>query len=388
MKKPDPHRRQFIRTWSRSALSAAAIPFVSPDFTSAWKFGTQSDRKSEGMSYWKDIEGSIYGAKADMLGPLGGGAGYKENFTGGDFEPEDVDDLIEALAKARSGDVVFLAGDLIFDLTTYIYIDQFVLEIPEGVTLAGDRGYKGSQGARIESDALKTPVMIRAIGPGVRITGLRIQGPNGKRYMEHHRKSFQSGGPGHKYYYQFPVSNGIQTDFDRLTVDNCDISAFSQAAVSLRAGEDHHIHHNFIHHCQYNGLGYGVSTNKSTVVIEYNLFDFNRHSIAGTGVAGGSYIARHNVELGTSLSHCFDMHGGKDRKDGTIIAGTQIEIYNNTFLSPEFAVGIRGEPENECKIFQNWFARHGHRDKAVRPYPYEKREVYDNLYGPDPIKPE
>ena len=53
--------------------------------------------------------------------------------------------MIEALAKARSGDVVFLAGDLIFDLTTYIYIDQFVLEIPEGVTLAGDRGYKGGK---------------------------------------------------------------------------------------------------------------------------------------------------------------------------------------------------------------------------------------------------
>jgi len=86
---------------------------------------------------------------------------------------------------------------------------------------------------------------------------------------------------------------------------------------------------------QRNGLGYGVShgygKNISSLV-ECNLFDYNRHSIAGTGVPGNSYEARNNVELGASLSHNFDMHGGKGRRDGTDIAGTKILIHHNTFM--------------------------------------------------------
>ena len=68
--------------------------------------------------------------------------------------------------------------------TTRIYIEQLVLEVPAGVTLAGERGNNGSRGALLTSDALKTPVMIRAGGPDVRITGLRLQGPCPKRYHE------------------------------------------------------------------------------------------------------------------------------------------------------------------------------------------------------------
>jgi hypothetical protein len=42
---------------------------------------------------------------------------------------------------------------------------------------SGDQS--GSQGAILVSDALKTPVMILAAGPNVRVTGLRLRGPNG-----------------------------------------------------------------------------------------------------------------------------------------------------------------------------------------------------------------
>lgn len=196
-------------------------------------------------TYWKNIGGRIYGAKPDESGPLGGGEYYKDIITRGDYEVSDLDALIEVLDQAKPGEVVYIPDETTIDLTTYIYIDQFVLEIPEGVTLAGNRGSNGSLGARLVSDALDASEMIRATGPDVRITGLRIQGPNPKRYMAHHRKSFGKGGPGHKYYYKFPVSNGISTSFDHLTVDNCDISAFSQSGISLRNGQGQHIHHNF-----------------------------------------------------------------------------------------------------------------------------------------------
>jgi hypothetical protein len=119
-------------------------------------------------------------------------------------------------------------------------------------------------------------------------------------------------------------------------------------------------------------------------LIEYNLFNWNRHSIAGTGRPGNSYVARHNVELGVSLSHCFDMHGGRDRKDGTNIAGTSISIYNNTFRTRQTPVVIRGVPEDKCEVYHNhnWFMKHSEAGQAVRSS--GKTEVFDNAYTDEP----
>ena len=331
---------------------------------------------------WVEIDNTVYGAKPDERGPIGGGNSYADISTKGDYTVKDVDALLGALSKAKAGQVVFVPGETVIDLTARIYIEQLVLEVPEGVTLAGNRGHNGSKGALLTSDALKTSAMIRVSGPNVRITGLRIRGPNPKRYLDHHLRAFGPGGGGHKYYYKFPVSNGIRTEYPCLEVDNCEVSAFTQAGIYLIKGEGHHIHHNFIHHCQYNGLGYGVSHNTASSLIEYNLFDWNRHSIAGTGRPGCSYVARHNVERGMSLSHCFDMHGGRDRKDGTDIAGTSIEIYNNTFRAPQTPVVIRGVPEEKCEVHHNWFLKHGEAGQAVRSS--AKTNVAKNAYGDKP----
>ena len=302
--------------------------------------------------------------------------------TKGDYTVKDVDALLSALSKAEAGQVVFIPGETEIDLTALIYIDQLVIEVPEGVTLAGDRGHQGSQGALLCSDAMKTPVMIRATGANVRITGLRIRGPNPKRHLDHHRRAFGPDGGGHEYYYKFPISNGITTEHAGLEVDNCEISAFSHAGVYLIDGQDHHIHHNSIHHCQYNGLGYGVCHDTASSLVEYNLFNWNRHSIAGTGRPGNSYVARHNIELGESLSHCFDMLGGQDRGDGSDIAGTSIEIHNNTFLSEQTAVVVRGVPEETCEVHHNWFAKHATAQQAVRAS--SGTNVSDNAYGEKP----
>ena len=331
---------------------------------------------------WVKIGDTVYGAKPDDRGPIGGGKGYTKAVTKGDLTVKDLNGLLAALAKAKTGQAVFIPGETTIDLTARIYVEQLVLEIPEGVTLAGNRGHKGSKGAQLTSDALKTPVMIRVNGPDARITGLRIRGPNPKRYLDHHRRSFGPGGGGHKYYYKLPTSNGIRTEHPRLQVDNCEISAFAHAGIYLVKGEGHRIHHNTIHHCQYNGLGYGVCHNTASSVIEHNLFNWNRHSIAGTGRPGCGYVARHNIELGVSLSHCFDMHGGRDRKDRTNIAGTTIEIYNNTFRAPQTPVVIRGVPQDKCEIHHNWFLRHGTARAAVRAE--AKTTVKDNAHGAKP----
>lgn len=343
-----------------------------------------------------EIDGVVYGARADERGPIGGGESYAEVLNDGDYRVADLDSLLAALAKAVAGDIVFLPDETEIDLTARIHVEKLVLEVPGGVTLAGNRGHQGSRGALLYSDTLQTPVMIRALGPAVRITGLRLRGPNPKRYIEHHRRAFardrETGaylhhdgeGPrgGHTYYYKFPVQSGIVTTHDGLRVDNCEISGFGHSGISLREGTDHRVHHNFIHHCQYQGLGYGVSVNTAIATIEYNLFDWNRHSIAGTGRSGSGYLARHNVELGTSLSHCFDMHGGRDRRDGTDVAGAAIEIHNNTFRAPQTPIVIRGTPEESCLIRHNWFPRHRNAAEAVRAE--ERTSVEDNAYGEEP----
>lgn len=348
-------------------------------------------------STYVEIDGVVYGAQADERGPIGGGAGYTELVGEGDFIVSDLDSLLAALAEAQAGDVIFIPGETEIDLTARIYIEDLVLEVPAGVTLAGDRGQDGSQGALLTSDALDTPVMIRALGPDVRITGLRIWGPNKKRYLDHHYRSFtrdesgegyryhdgQDPRGGHSYYYKFPIQRGIETYHDSLRVDNCELSGFGHSAISLREGKDHLVHHNFIHHCQYQGLGYGISLNTAFARIEYNLFDWNRHSIAGTGRAGSGYIARHNVELGTSLSHCFDMHGGRDRKDGTDIAGSAIDIANNTFRATETPIIIRGVPEQSCRVHHNWFPMHDSPAEAV--VAEEGTIVENNAYGEEAV---
>ncbi len=332
---------------------------------------------------WVELEGSVYGAQPDQRGPLGGGEGYADVITSGDYHVQNVDALLEALSLAQAGQVIFIPGDTEIDLTTHIYIDQLALQIPAGVTLAGNRGHQGSPGALLCCDALKTPAIIRTAGPNVRITGLRLRGPNPKRYLEHHRRAFGPGGEGHKYYYKFPLSEGIVAAHPELQVDNCDLSAFSKAAISLKSDLGHHIHHNFIHHCQYNGLGYGVSLANASALIEFNHFNWNRHSIAGTGQPGCGYVARHNVELGESLSHCFDMHGGRDRKDNTDIAGTSIEIYNNTFRGPKTPVVIRGTPQEKCKVHHNWFLQYATAAKAVGGLS-EQTRASENVYGQQP----
>lgn len=380
MKINDLNRRNFI------TKATALLTFVTGAASASGTSNTLIDNQatSDPDSTWKKINGTIYGAKADSRGPIGGGKGYGATITKGDYEVKSLGELIDALSKVKSGQVIFIPEELEIDLTARIYIEELVLVVPPGVTVAGNRGSNGSLGALLTSDALKTPVIFQIGGPGVRITGLRIQGPNQKRYVEHHTRSFGKDGLGKSYYYKFPVSSCIQTDFEQLEVDNCDISGFTRA-IMLAQGDKHHIHHNFIHKCQYKGLGYGVSLAVASALIEYNFFDSNRHSLAGTGSPGCSYTARHNIELGTSLSHCFDMHGGRDRNDGTTTAGSTIEIYNNTFLSTEKAVGIRGVPNDKCVVSKNWFFHHPDAKKAL--FAEDKTTVFDNIYGEHPTNP-
>jgi len=337
---------------------------------------------------WVEIDGEIYGAKPNELGPIGGGAGYQQIVTEGDYRVATVDALCEALGKAQPGEVVYVDPDADIDCTPLVFAEGLVLEIPEGVTLASNRGQDGSRGAMIYSDAFATRPLIRTAGPIVRITGLWIRGPDPKRRLDHHKRAFstkvEGETRGHSYYYKLPISDGINATHPGLKVDNCELSGWSHAAVYVTGCRDVHVHHNYIHHNQFNGLGYGVSHSKAQSLIEYNLFNYNRHSIAATGNPPDAYEARHNVEIQHSLSHCFDMHGGRDRKDGTNIAGDWLKIHHNTFRSPVRAIAIRGVPQETAEIHHNWFYKAKPDGAVISPWPTggdTHINLVDNAYG-------
>lgn len=337
---------------------------------------------------WAEIDGVIYGAKPNELGPIGGAFGYQKTVTGGDFVATTVQGVMDALAKAKPGQTVFIPGNAVLDMTTWIVADKKTLDVPAGVTLASDRGTSGSFGALIFSDELNTRPMIRVRGDGARITGLRLRGPDPLMRLDFHQRCFGKGGGGHTLYYKLPNSDGIQTTASRLEVDNCEIMGWSSGGVSLEGGKDHHVHHNYIHHNQRHGLGYGVVINRAFVLIDYNLFDYCRHYIAGTGRPGSGYEAANNVCLLNANSHLFDMHGGRDRKDGTTIAGTWMKIHHNTFMHPtERILYIRGIPQESAEFHHNWVYRNYDEPKKKTLVESDGRtKAHDNVYGNPPRK--
>ena len=126
-------------------------------------------------------------------------------------------------------------------------------------------------------------------------------------------------------------------------------------SIEIR-NRQHKINNNYIHHNQRQGLGYGVSHGKSYSLIEYNLFNFNRHSIAGSGRLWTADIL-HEIMFNWRIPYPIVLicMGAEIEKDGTETAGSKIIIENNTFLSSKRAIKIRGIPAEFCRQFQKIF---------------------------------
>ena len=332
-------------------------------------------------------ETEYFGARPDAVGPIGGGKGYTRIVTKGDFTVKTETELVDALKNAKPGQVVYVDDGAELDFTVRVRAQQFVLELPGGVTLASGRGNKGSQGAVICSDEFATSPLIKITGPKARITGIRLRGPDPKMRWDELPRLLTLGGQ--ELYYKFPTSDGVWCPFPDAEVDNCEISGWSHGGVFVQKGGDNaHIHHNFIHHCQRRGLGYGVSLDQSHALIERNIFDYCRHSIAATGYPGTAYEAHDNIVQNNAILPSFDMHGGVDRGDGTSIAGDWLKIHHNTFLGKwkdiDFvpAAGIRGIPTEGADIHHNRFGREDPKKANYLGVPSDKIRIYRNQYGP------
>ncbi len=298
-----------------------------------------------------------FGCEANSTGdPIGGGPGYRDIKTSGDFTVRTPAELEAAFKEAKAGQVIFIPDGVEMDLT-----GKQGLAIPAGVTLAGTRGLKDSLGARLFTTLRTTSPLMRTTGDDTRITGLRLEGP----YAGSER---------------IPTfAQGLSIAHHNGEVDNCEVYNWNCVGIGVGGGGTVRVHHNYIHHCQLSGYGYGVATGRSNTFIIANKFDYCRHHIASSGSPGDSYEAAWNLVMDNATSHYFDMHGGSDRGDATDIAGDWIHIHHNTFRGKHRPVVIRGVPSQGADIHHNWFNMPA--KEAVRSG--GNTRVYRNVYGPD-----
>jgi hypothetical protein len=299
----------------------------------------------------------VFGCEANPTGdPIGGGPGYRDIKTHGDFTVRTVDELLAAFKQAKAGHVIFVPDGVEMDMT-----GRQNLLLPAGVTLAGTRGLKGSLGARLFTTLRTTSPLMRTTGDGTRVTGLRLEGPYAGTE-------------------KIPTfAQCLSMAHDGCEVDNCEIYNWNCVGIGVGGGGTVRVHHNFIHHCQLSGYGYGVSTGRANTFIIANKFDWCRHHIASSGSPGDCYEAAWNLVMQNATGHNFDMHGGSDRGDGTNIAGDWMEIHHNTFLGKQKAVGIRGVPSQGANIHHNWFAM----PVKQTVFTGGNTRIYRNVYGPD-----
>jgi len=304
----------------------------------------------------------------------GGGSGYP------DIVPRDPDcmavvstraQLAAALNAAVPGDIVYIEDDAKIDITGP------TLCIPGGVWLASGRGRANSPGGLLFGTEIVGRPLLDTCGPDVRVTGLRIYGPDPGQCPPQHPNNCtgvdRTNGVNCRDC--MPRPSGIRARHDRLEVDNSEIAGFTLAAVSLSDSVGHHVHHSHLHHNQRQGLGYGVllgrgSTGVVKVLVERNRMDYMRHAIAGSGEPGQDYVARHNLVLENANGHVFDMHGENENTDnGSQIAGGEMLIHNNTVLVPDYyALVVRGRPQTGAWLYDNCLARSGPSTAALQRF--------------------
>ncbi|MBN1344460.1 MAG: right-handed parallel beta-helix repeat-containing protein [Phycisphaerae bacterium] len=313
---------------------------------------------SIGAATGADRADETFGCQGNPTGnPIGGGEGYRGVLSGGDHVVTTASALLDALKKARPGQVIWVPGEGEIDLT-----GKQGVSIPGGVTLASNRGVDGSVGGRIFTKQLATFPLFATGGENVRLTGLRFEGP-----CESRDRIAESSG-------------FVTTGHYGLEVDNCEIYHWNIFGVGGRRGASKlRVHHCYIHHCQRSGYGYGVSLSECDACVIANKFDWCRHHIAASGSPGCAYEAAYNLILPNANGHYFDMHGGRDRGDGTDVAGDWMLIHHNTFQGAQRAIVIRGVPAQEAEVHHNWFARPAKQTVVSGG----NTRMYRNVWGPD-----
>lgn len=328
----------------------------------------------------------VYGAAANPTGsPIGGGEGYKNIVTSGDFTVDSKDGLLSALANAKDDQVIFIQGEVEIDLSGLNN-----LYIPENVTLAGSRGQNGSLGPLLYADEMEQGSILFWARAGVRVTGLRFRGP---------APNFTDLTSS----YEGKSTICLIVGDPDVEVDNCEFSNFNRGAVEIYPdGQRIHIHHNFFHDVHAYPV-IALDRSATPILIEANIIHWIWHATAGSGYPGTGYEARYNEIIRKPVpsfwlpydeSHAIDMHPYLQvlQERGQRIAGDLLSIHHNTFIDEagsdpsvrtSFDAKVRGTPRVLASFYNNQFLNVKPEQAVVH---YDGNVwVYNNQYGSEKI---
>lgn len=239
-----------------------------------------------------------------------------------------------------------------------------------------------------------------AVADNVRFVGFRIQGPH---------EGTEVGDDN--------LERGIQIDACLgVEIADMEISGWSGQSVYIQdnardannvaAPRQHtfdavRVHDSFIHNNQHaGGNGYGVVIGPGGhATFEHNVFDFNRHAIASSGVPRSSYRARENLILKGGgvhdqwykhFTHMVDVHGDANCGVWSLLAdslwncgnaGDRHEIIDNAFqFTSDLSIHIRGTPRTLATISGNVFAQ-SDIDEAIETYGSRHIALLFNTFG-------
>ena len=369
---------------------------------------------------------ATYGADADPTGdPIGGGTGYSNIVAQSMAQyvmygraiaeptpyltPNDCDVTVSTAASLKSyiqqsGKRIWVSGEIDLGSSSYLHI-------ADGVTLASD-----GTGLIYSTGTSNRYVPLFVAHSNVTLHGIRLRGP--------YSGTADSGAP-----YMIGImnsSNESSGGYPGLKVIRCEIFNWPFAGVyithdgvsGLNADGMAVVRDSYFHHNQKTGLGYGVNVYGGTALIENNVFDYNRHHVAGqrtyASEAPTNYEVRNNLFQNVNNNSLVDCHGGNDSQDWgnpddpdvTTAAGGTLLIHHNTFeISDECSVAIRGVPAVICSCYNNWtyvptvstkptdlaFTQRLENlvgsvvdGKPITNKEYVRMQVYDNWYGTTP----
>lgn len=311
---------------------------------------------------------SYYGAESNPTGnPIGGFVNYSRivNSSNATYYVNTKEEFLYALSDVLPGEIIYINDSVTLDFSG----DDEIIISTNNITIASGRGNNYSQGALLRKDVKQFTgagtyeYFFKIYSSNVRFTGLRFDGGSPFCDKEFHNAVYYQGRIelADAYTDIYRPSKGVYSDASFVEVDNSEFFGWRGSAVEAgENGTNNYFHHNYIHNTCHHGLGYGAASaygNNITVLIEANLFDKNRHSIAST-YDPTSYEARYNIQMSNSGSHSFDRHGNEDYTSG----GNYTIIHHNTFYTETGtfvykAIGIRSPPnaENGGQIYNNWF---------------------------------
>lgn len=294
-----------------------------------------------------------------------------------DFVVRNYEELILAIDNSLPYQTIYIKDTSIIDLT-----GKPPIQLKRGVCLVSGNSCK-NRGALLFTKDLGHSPAIQCKGDDIKIVGIRLMGPDTSRRIQQMYELIAKN-----QYYSLPYSHGIRCiGYGKLLVQNCELLGWSYAAIDMESGSGNIIRNNYIHHNQRLGLGYGVALHDAYAIIEENFFNWNRHSVAGSGRLNSGYEIRNNIFGKRSLNYVVDMHGIYDERVKDTIGGTDLHIHHNTFYTTEDGpIVIHGDPINTVKIHHNIFLGHISWDKVFTKGIYfrnGKVKSYKNMFKSD-----